>query len=139
MASNNPPAFVLDSFAVLALLENENGAVRVQNILKLAQTGDARAYLSIINVGEILYITERNRDLPLAQKTLATLEQLPIEVLPATRERVFAAAHIKANYPVAYADAFAVAAAQEFEATVVTGDPEFKHIESVLQVEWLER
>ena len=137
MVSNNLPIFVLDSFAVLALLENEKGAVRVQNILKLAQSGEAQVYLSIINVGEILYITERERGLPLAQKTLATLEQLPLEILPATRERVFAAAHIKANYPVAYADAFAIAAAQEFEATVITSDPEFQAVETLIAVEWI--
>ena len=135
--SNNLPIFVLDSFAVLALLEKENGAMRVQNILNLAHNGDAQVYLSIISVGEILYITERERGLPLTQKTLATLEQLPIEILPATRERVFAAAHIKANYPVAYAHAFAIATAQEFSATVITGDPEFRTVDSLIPIEWL--
>ena len=135
--SNNLPVFVLDSFAVLAFLENENGAAHVQNILKIAHNGDAQVYLSIINVGEILYITERERGLPLAQKTLATLEQLPIEILPVIRERIFAAAHIKANYPVAYADAFAIAAAQEFSATVITGNPEFRTVETLIAVEWI--
>ena len=73
----------------------------------------------------------------MAQKTLVTIEQLPLEILPATRKRVLAAAHIKANFSVAYADAFAVAAAQEFKAIVVTGDPEFTQVETIIQVEWL--
>jgi hypothetical protein len=38
------------------------------------------------------------------------MEQLPIEILPATNESVLAAAHIKATYPVAYADGFSVVA-----------------------------
>ncbi len=68
--SSNLPVFVLDSFAIFALLENEKGAARVQSILKIAHSEETQVYLSIINVGEILYITERERGLPLAQKTL---------------------------------------------------------------------
>ncbi len=72
-----------------------------------------------------------------SMKTLAAIEQLPLEILPATRERVLTAAHIKANFPVAYADAFAIAATQEFNATAVTGDPEFASVESIITIEWL--
>jgi predicted nucleic acid-binding protein len=54
---------------------------------------------------------------------------------------VLAAAHVKARYSVSYADAFAVATAQEYHATVVTGDPEFHPLveAGVLTVEWLPR
>ena len=131
------PTYSLDSFAILALLEGESGSSRIQAILETARQGEALACLSIINLGEVLYITERERGLPLAQKTLSAIDQLPLEILPATRERVLAAAHIKANFSLAYADAFAAAAAQEFQGIVITGDPEFTHIESVVQVEWL--
>ncbi len=131
------PAYILDSFAILALLGGEIGVTDVQIILEMAQQREALIYLSMINLGEVLYITERERGLPLAQKTLAAIEQLPLEILAATRERVLAAAHIKANFPLAYADAFAVAAAQEFQGTVVTGDPEFAAVEKVVPVEWL--
>jgi ribonuclease VapC len=49
------------------------------------------------------------------------------------------AAHIKARHPVSYADAFAVALAQEYGATVVTGDPEVRAVESLINVDWLPR
>ena len=42
-------------------------------------------------------------------------ESLPIEVLPADNQTVLAAAHIKANHPISYADAFVVVAAAETE------------------------
>lgn len=42
----------------------------------------------------------------------------------ATPERVLAAARIKADHPMAFADAFAVATAKAFDATLLTGDPE---------------
>jgi ribonuclease VapC len=75
--------------------------------------------------------------LALAQAALAAVEQLPVEILPVTNERVLAAAHIKANYTIAYADAFAVASAQELDGLVVTGDLEFTAVEKLVPVEWL--
>lgn len=135
--SAKPPVYVLDSFAVLAYLDSEVGAERVQMILEEASQGHAQVILSIINFGEVLYITEREVGLVQAQAALAAIEQLPIEILPATKEAVLAAAHIKANYPVAYADAFAVVAARESSGTIITGDPEFQAIQELVAVEWL--
>jgi predicted nucleic acid-binding protein len=122
---------------MLTFLEGEAGGGRVKAALERAQQGQSAIYLSLINLGEVLYITERERGLPLAQKTLALVEQLPLTILPATRDRVLAAAHIKANFAVAYADAFAIAAAQELNGIALTGDPEFAAVEQLIQVEWL--
>jgi ribonuclease VapC len=131
------PVFVLDSFAVLSYLGGESGMVRVQEVFDEALHGHCRVALSIINLGEVLYITEREVGLVQAQAVLAALEQLPIEILPATRESVLAAAHIKANYRVAYADAFAITAAQELGGRVLTSDPEFESVETIVPVELL--
>lgn len=133
------PVFVLDSFAVLSFLGGEAGMRRVQEVLEEALQGRCRVALSIINLGEVLYITEREVGLVQTQAALAAIEQLPIEILPATRESVLEAAHIKANYRVAYADAFAVTAAQELGGRVLTGDPEFASVEKIVPVEWLNR
>ena len=137
MSNEQKPIYILDSFALLAFLEGEPSADRIQVILQAAQEARAQVYLSVINLGEVLYITERERSLVIAQQVLAAIEQLPLELLDASQTRVSAAAHIKANYPIAYADAFAVAAAQEFQATVVTGDPEFAKVTAIIRVEWL--
>lgn len=128
---------ILDSYAVLAYLEGEAGAGRVGEILHLAGHGQQRLALSLINLGEVLYIIEREKGLFTAQEVLATIQQLPIQVLEADQRQVLAAAHIKANYPVSYADAFAIAAAQTFAGTLLTGDPEFHAVERLVQVEWL--
>jgi ribonuclease VapC len=50
---------------------------------------------------------------------------------------VFEAAHVKACYPVSYADAFSVALARRNQGRVMTGDPEFKAVESEVRVHWL--
>jgi predicted nucleic acid-binding protein len=69
------------------------------------------------------------------------VDQLPLEVLPVTRATVLAAAHMKARFALAYADAFAVVAAQDRAATVLTGDPEFRPVAEagLIAVEWLAR
>lgn len=129
--------YVLDSFALLAYLENEPGAERVEEILAACADGTARGWLSIVNFGELLYITEREQGLEAAQQAVALIDQLPLEVVDADRARTFAAAHVKARRPLSYADAFAVALAAELEAQVVTGDPEFEKVEDLVTVCWV--
>ena len=131
------PVYILDSWAVLAYLEEDSGAERVEAILREAEKEACQAYLSLINLGEVLYITEREQGLVKAQAALAAIDQWPVEILPIERETVLEAAHFKAQYPLAYADAFALAAAQSLDGIVVTGDPEFKAVEDLVQVEWL--
>ena len=110
---------------------------RVKHLLQTAEGGACQLVLPLINLGEVVYITERKRGLPQAQAALAMLEQLPLEVLPASREAVLAAAHVKANHALSYADAFAMAAAQTLGGTVLTGDTEFQAVEALVPVEWL--
>lgn len=128
-------AYVLDSFAVLAYLAAEAGMPRVREVLRDASAGRCSVYLSLINLGEVAYIVERERGLARAQETLGLIDQLPIQILPASREVVMAAAHVKAEYPMAYADAFAVVAAQNLDAVILTGDPEFDAVRDLVHVE----
>jgi predicted nucleic acid-binding protein len=129
--------YVLDSIALLAYLENETGAERVKALLKLAAQSKAQLFVSHISIGELLYIVERERGLAQAQFALNFVEQWPITQIEATRERVFAAAHIKAAHRLSYADAFVVALAIEMDAIILTGDPEFRSVENIAKVEWL--
>jgi ribonuclease VapC len=131
--------YVLDSFALLAYLEGETGAGLVREVLEHGQRHEGRLYLSVINMGECVYIIECAQGLEAAHKAIAAIEQLPIEVVSADRERTFLAAHIKAHYKVSFADAFAIALAQEKQAIVVTGDPEFKQVEKLVPIHWLRR
>lgn len=132
-----PDSYVLDSFALLAYLEDEAGAERVHAVLAQGQVGKADIAMCIINYGEVLYITERERGLPTAQHVIAMIDQLPITVVDADRALTFAAAHVKASGRLSYADAFAAALAEIREATLLTGDPEFHQVESFIAIEWL--
>jgi predicted nucleic acid-binding protein len=129
--------FILDAFALLAYLKDEPGAARIEKILENAGKEKCRLFASIMNLGEILYITERRGGISKAQDALALIRQLPIEILPVDEQAVFTAAHIKANHALSYADAFAVAAAIHEKAVILTGDPEFDSVKELVKVEWL--
>jgi predicted nucleic acid-binding protein len=128
---------VLDSYALLAFLGDETGMRRVKEVPSDAAQGRCQVLHSITNLGEVLYITERELGLVSAHAALAAVEQLPIEIIPATKEVVLAAAHIKANYRIAYADAFAVVSAQDYTATLLTGEQEFEQVSEFVGIEWL--
>lgn len=66
----------------------------------------------------------------------ARIDALPITLRGVDRALVQDAASLKAQYPIAYADAFAAATAQFLKVPVVTGDPEFRRLEAVLDIVW---
>ncbi len=129
--------YVLDSFALLAFLQDEPGGERIQELLREASEGGLVLLLSIVNYGEILYQRERRGGLDAVQEATRIIDNLPIRVVDADRRLTFAAAHIKAVHPIAYADAFAAALATREDAVLVTGDPEFAAVEGTIRVEWL--
>ena len=133
----NKPTYLLDSFALLAYLNNEPGGGRVLEVLGLAKSHKCRLVMSLINFGEVLYITERTRGLPAAQTVQALVESLPLELLGTSRDLILDAAHIKTSHALSYADAFAVASAIHESATILTGDPEYQSVENLVKVEWL--
>jgi len=131
--------FVLDSFAILALLGQEEGGDEVSDLLQRTQEGSIRALMTWVNVGEVAYIVERRWGTGQVYQVLGNLEATEVEIVPVERELALAAAHIKAGHPLAYADAFAAALALIEKATLVTGDPEFKLLENRLSIQWITR
>jgi ribonuclease VapC len=136
-AENKIPRFVFDSYALIAFLQDEPGAARVTEIFEQAGKEQAEVYLAIVNFGEVIYITQREQGLTAAQQVIASIDQLPIQVADADRKLTFAAAHIKGQHALSYADAFAVALAQSKDATICTGDMEFAGVENEVRIDWL--
>ena len=131
--------YILDSYALLAYFEAEPGSDRVRELLKAAKDRKCHLYMCVVNLGELMYIVERERGLAEAQDTLTRIDELPIKIINADRIVTLAAAHLKKDCPIAYADCFAAALAQIQNAILVTGDPEFSKIkaESNVHIEWL--
>jgi predicted nucleic acid-binding protein len=137
--ADQPPIYVLDSFALLAYLEAEPSGPVVLGLFEAARDGEARLYLSTINAGEVYYILMREQGAESADSFLGDLNNLPIALCSATDDRVWAAARLKAEHAISYADAFAAALAIELKATLVTGDPEFTSLTGPITIQWLQR
>ena len=129
---------VLDTWALLAFLDGEPAAQQVRQVLRRARRKLVTVLLSIISYGECLYVIERERGLQQAQRAVGMIDQLPLHVVPADRPLVFEAAYLKARYPISYADAFSVALAKRTDGRVMTGDLEFKVVETEVAVQWLQ-
>ncbi len=128
--------FVLDSFALMALFEDEPGAPQVQALLERAAKGEYELFMSVLNLGEVLYTVESRRGLEESQAVLAAVDQLPIAIVEIDRPLTLAAAKLKAASGIGYADCFVGALAQHVGGTIVTGDPDFRQIEDVVPVQW---
>ncbi len=110
---------VLDSWAVLRYLENaEPSASLVAELLD-----DQRPLMSWINLGEVYYIVRRSHGEDAAMTTVRDLREIIDVRLPDERV-VLDAARIKADHPMAFADAFGAALAMTEQASLWTGDPE---------------
>ncbi len=91
-----------------------------------------------INIGETFYILARERGLDKAEYFInAILPNLPIIKIGNAFSEVMEAAKIRAQYPISYADCFAVATAIREKAVIITGDPDFKHVEKIVEIDWL--
>jgi len=129
--------YLLDSFALLRFFQKEPGNEPVKEILDDVQRGAASAMLNVINLGEIIYTVQRRFGVNHKLDVVMNINRLGIVILPATNDCVFRAAELKARFIMSYADTFVVASAMEHNATVVTGDPEFRQVESLVKILWI--
>lgn len=129
--------YIFDSYALLAFLEDETAAGEVEKALREVEKGRAKGFLSIINWGEIYYITMREQGRDIAEEVIDLLDNYPIRMVEPDRGQTLAAARFKGKYRIAYADCFAAALAVQYNAILLTGDPEFKVLENEIQIAWL--
>jgi len=129
--------FVLDTFAVLALLQDEPGGERVERLLADAEAGEASVHMCSVNVAEVLYALWRRGDESAARTTVGDLQLAGVRFHDATLALSLGAGALKAQFPIALGDCYAAALAQELGATLVTGDPDFRQMEDVVKIEWL--
>lgn len=128
---------VLDSYALIAHLLGQQDGSKVPDLLQGAERGELHLFMSVVNLGEVLYTLERRKGLSEAQGALAAIEELPIVLAEATKAQALLAARFKAQFSLAYADCFALALAQSKGLPVLTGDPEFAKAEALVPIRWL--
>lgn len=126
--------YVLDAFAVLEMLKDGAGAPAVADLL---QQEHGVFWMSVINLGEVYYATARACDAQAAEASVQLVfQQENITVVDVDWTIAKIAARYKAEGGISYADAFACALAQRFDAAIVTGDPEFRKVRGV-DIAWI--
>lgn len=129
--------YLFDSHALLSFFQEEKGAEAVAKIIEKAQKHGLDRLICVINLGEIIYLTKRRFGDNKKIELLGRIGQLDFKILPAEDSLVYKAAELKAEYPISFADCFALACAQEHSAILVTGDPDFKKVAHLINVHWI--
>lgn len=135
--SRKPKALILDSWAVLAYLEDESAGPKVADLIGDAHEHGIPLLMSVVNVGEVWYILAREVSETEADKAINGLRLLGIEFVDADWKLARVAGTFKARHRMSFADCFAAALAREHKAELVTGDKEFKQIEGDVKISWV--
>ena len=127
---------IFDSWAILAYAYDEPAADQVENLLVEA-TRLKNAWISSMNLGEVWYSLARRRSREMANHQLAILSEIGLERVDIDWPTVLQAADYKSRHKISYVDAFAAALAKQRHGELVTGDREFRALESEIKIHWL--
>jgi predicted nucleic acid-binding protein len=129
--------YVVDSYALLLYFQKQEGWQEIGRLLREWHRERFKGRLNWINWGEIYYMSWKyfGREKALEVKNL--IAALPLQLEAIDFELVRAAAELKAENNISYSDAFCAATALRYDAILVTGDPEFKALESRIDIRWV--
>jgi predicted nucleic acid-binding protein len=132
-----PKALVLDTWAVIAFLEDEPSGGHIADLIASAHEEEVPVYMCVVNAGEVWYIIAREISEEEANNSIKELHDLRIQFEDADWEITQEAARFKSKNKMSYADCYAGALAKVKKADLVTGDREFKAIEDQIKIQWV--
>jgi uncharacterized protein len=125
--------YLLDTSSVIAYLEDEAGADRVEELLRTERT-----LLPFVTVLEVHCVAIQERGAAIAQERLAGLKALPAVWLNTVDEAtLLAASRIKAAHHLSFADAVVAGFAISHGTILVHKDPEFDSVAAEVRQERL--
>ena len=130
-------AFVLDTWAVIAYLEDEPSAQQIADLIASAHEEDIPVYMTVVNIGEVWYNIAREVSEEDANTSIKELRDLRIQFENVDWEITQEAARFKSQHKMSYADCYAAALAKLKKADLVTGDKEFKPLEDAINIQWV--
>jgi predicted nucleic acid-binding protein len=127
-------AYVLDTWAVIAYLEDEPSAPQIADLIASAHEEGVPVYMTVVNVGEVWYTLAREVSEEDANSSVKELRDLRIQFENADWELTREAARFKSQNKMSYADCYAAALAKCKKADLVTGDAEFKPLDGEIKI-----
>ena len=123
--------YVLDTSALFALIEDEAGADRVEEVLR-----KERVWLPCLVLLELAYVTRQERGRVEAEQRYALAKALPAEIVWEMDEpTLLKAAWFKARHRISLADAMIAGVAAVKHAVLLHKDPEYEALEGEVSLE----
>ena len=132
--SKEAKKYLLDTSAIFAFTDNEEGADKVQKILERAQKEELLVCLSAMSIMELYYVTYQEVGTEQATGIVIRTRSLPIKELPLTEDLILPAGELKARYQISVADAWIAATSKIHGLTLIHKDPEFEPLKEELDV-----
>jgi predicted nucleic acid-binding protein len=126
--------YVLDANAVLRYfgVSEGHGTNKVRTLFEQAERGQARLSMSVISLGEVLYVLLKHVGESRARHYVQVLQHV-VTMIEADAAQALGAAEIKHKYKLGYADSFAAMLALTLKATLVSADPTFEKLGKTLK------
>ena len=132
-ATRGARTYLLDTSALLAFWNNEEGADEVERILRSGPSRGKVLY-SFMTLMEAKYRLLRRGGKELADEFERMVGNLPLERVNLTDPILHRAVEIKATKRVSVADSWIIATAMENGASLVHKDPEFEQVKDRLSL-----
>jgi len=116
--------FVLDTSAILALWNEEDGAATVEKILR-DKRHQRKIYISFMTFVECRYRLWKDQGQNAADEIFRALSLLPVIRVDVDDELLLTASELKAQHKISVADSWIIATAITRNATLVHKDPGF--------------
>ena len=129
-SSASPPAYVLDTSALIAYLAQEPGSGRVREL-------KTSAALPFVALTELYYVVWRKQDQVVADETIREVLSWHLPLLTPDERLSLSAGYLKARYRLGLADSFMAAFAMAYGASLVTNDPDFHALQPSLKLLFL--
>lgn len=123
--------YVLDTSALMAYLEAEEGFDRVENILS-----DEEVILPFISLMELYYISLQEQGQTIADQQYAAFRRYPV-IWQFDEQTTLTAARLKAANRISFADSLIAAIAIRYGAILIHKDPEYDELAGQLEMEAL--
>ena len=130
----NDRAYLLDTSAIFAFTDNEEGADLVENLLARAKKKETSLHISKMTAMEVYYVSSEESGEEEANRLLLLVRALPVTELPLEDALVLPAARFKARYKISVADAWIAATAAVHDLILVHKDPEFDRLKEGLSL-----
>jgi predicted nucleic acid-binding protein len=125
--------YVLDTSAILAYVENEEGVKEIEDLLHKAIEEEIDIYVSVVSYIEIYYISQREQGEKVANDRLNLLAELPLKQEHLGEHLIKIIGKIKATKSMSFADCCIAGLAKYKKATLVHKDPEYEQIEGLIK------